>query len=65
MEDVHLPASKNQSLLWWWYTRLLLDFLLDTCDLVQGTSDVSDECEEDSTAYHAYLVIQVDIKLDL
>lgn len=32
----HLPAAKNQSLLLWRNTRLLLDFLLDPSDLDTG-----------------------------
>jgi len=33
MIHVHLPASEDETLLWRWNARLLLDFLLDPGDL--------------------------------
>lgn len=33
-KDVHLPASEDQTLLLWRHARLLLDLLLNACDLI-------------------------------
>lgn len=64
-EDVHLSATENQPLLWWWYTRLLLDLLLDACDLKRRAREVSGERAAERRRLRTNLVIEVDIKLDL
>ena len=37
---IHLPPAKDQPLLLWWDTRLLLDFLFDPSDLNTGRGGI-------------------------
>ena len=39
MIHIHLPASEDKTLLYWWNARLLLDFLLDPGDLQRKKSE--------------------------
>jgi hypothetical protein len=58
-----LTATENQTLLRGWDTGLLLDLLLDTCDL-KGTESLSVILTAIWTR-SAHLVVDIDIELDL
>jgi len=70
MINIHLPASKDETLLWRRDARLLLDFLLDPGDLQRTKMSGGARPFETAMmcARHAvlsHLVIEIDVKLDL
>lgn len=58
----HLPPSKNKPLLWWRDTRLLFNFLLDSCDLL--ISLFHRRCSIDERRI-AHLILRIDVKFNL
>ena len=59
----HLTTTKDETLLWWRYTRLLLDLLLNTGDL--DRVHAMSVARANTCTNTPNLVIKVDIKLDL
>ena len=68
IRHLHLPSSEDQPLLRRWDTRLLLNLLLDARDLVYGRPThiyTNISTRRSTSQIDAYLVLRVDIELDL
>ena len=60
----HLAASEDEALLRWRHARLLLDLLLDACDLYGRRREWRARAVAEASR-RAHLVIGVDVELDL
>jgi len=64
-KHAQLPSTEDQSLLWWWDTRLFLDFLLDTCDLNMRIPMSATVARRGKGGEGSHLVFGIDIQFDL